>query len=263
VIARVHRPGPPLGAFVECLWYYDGSGRRHARERALPTGTIDLIFNLREDRIRSLPGSVVAGAYAEYFTIDTSRPSEVIGVHFRPGGAAPFLGMPATELRDRHVALEDVWGPGARSLRERLLEAGSPEAMFVLLEVALLARVRSRPLLLHPAVAHALARLDAAPTLARVERVREETGYGAKRFIELFRDAVGLTPKVYSRVARFGRVVERLARGDRVEWADVAVASGYYDQPHLNREFRRFAGVTPTAYRPAPGGRVFHVVADD
>jgi AraC-like DNA-binding protein len=263
MIARVFRPGPPLGEYVECFWHYDGFARSHRSERALPTGTVDLVFNMREDRIRSLPGAVVSGAYSEYFTIDTSLPSMTVGVHFRPGGAAPFLGVPAGELRDRHVALEDVWGAGARALRERLLEARTAEARFELLEVALLARARSRPLLMHPAVAHAIARVSADPSIARVERVREETGYGAKRFIELFRDAVGLTPKVYSRVARFGAVVERLARGERVEWADVAVAGGYYDQPHLNREFRRFAGVTPTAYRPAPGDRVFHLAVED
>ncbi len=262
----------PLGSFVDRMWYYEDVAWPHRRELALPTGTVSIVFNLSEDRVRNFasatdvegrrfPGAIVSGAYSSHFVRDTSTPRTTVGVHFRPGGAAPFLGVPASEVADRHLALEDVWGSPGRILRERLLDAGSPDEIFAVLERALLTRIH-KPLLIHPAVAHALGRLDGSPTLSRVDRVREETGYGPKRFIELFRDAVGLTPKVYSRVRRFGAVIDRLSRGARVEWADVAAESGYCDQSHLNREFRRFAGITPTGYRPVGGDRVFHVAVD-
>lgn len=266
-------PRAPLGGFVDRMWYYEDRAWPHRRELALPTGTISLIFNLSEDRVRNFasasdlegrrfPGAIVSGAYSRHFVRDTSTPRTTVGVHFKPGGAAPVLGVPASEVADRHVALEDVWGARARALREGLLDAGSPDEVFAVLERALVARLHG-PRLVHPAIAHALGRLDASPMLSRVDRVREETGYGAKRFIELFRDAVGLPPKVYSRVRRFGAVIDRLSRGARVEWAAVAAESGYCDQSHLNREFRRFAGITPTGYRPVDGTRAFHVALDD
>lgn len=272
MIARIYRPGPPLGAFVECLWYFERSAADYPRERALPTGTVEVVFSLRRDRIRifsgdadeqgqQFDGSVVCGAHSGYFVLDTSRDSAAVGIHFRPGGAAPFLGLPTGELTDRHLGIEDVWGSRARELRERLLDAESPEAMFALIERTLLTRLNGPPLP-HPAAAYALRLLTETPAIARIGDVRSETGYSAKRFIEIFRDAVGLTPKLYCRIQRFQTVINRLARGRPVEWTDVALDSGYYDQSHLNREFRAFSGVTPGDYRPASDNRPNHVAVD-
>ncbi len=273
MIARHYRPGPPLGGFVDCFWYFDGYSPLYKRERALPTGTMELVVNLRDDQMRifgndadehgqAFQGSVVCGIQSGYFVLDTAQETSVIGIHFRPGGAAPFLGVPADETADRHIGLEDIWGRRACLLRERLLESRSPESMFALLEQELL-QCLARPLLPHPAVTHALRQLTAMPALARIGEVQRETGYGAKRFIELFRGAVGLTPKVYCRIQRFQAVIQLLVRGARVEWAGVALDGGYCDQSHLNREFRAFSGLTPTAYHPTADDRPNHVGIDE
>jgi AraC-like DNA-binding protein len=272
MIARFHQPGPPLQPFVDCLWHFQGYSVTHTRERALPTGTIEVVFNLGEERARifhddaDLDGqefreSVVCGPQSSYFVLDTSRPGTVLGIHFRPGGATPFLGFPSHELTDRHVALEDIWGPNARQLRAQLVEAASPTAMFALLERALVARL-TRPPLIHPAVALALHQLNTMPAVARIRDVQGETGYSPKYFIDLFRNSVGLTPKLYCRIQRFQTVINQLANNRRVEWALVALDSGYSDQPHLNREFRAFSGVTPGEYRPVADDRPSHVAID-
>src|SRR5262249_23663116 len=160
------------------------------RERALPTGTIELVFNLGAERMRffkddedrvgqTFSESVVCGPHSRYFVLDTSRSSPAVGIHFRPGGALPFLGAPADELRDRHVALGDLWGARASQLEERVREACSRTHMFREIEDALLTRLR-RPYLMHPAVAYAVRRLSDTPEVTRVGQVQNETGYGAK-----------------------------------------------------------------------------------
>lgn len=266
-----HTPKPPLAAFVDCLWYFNGG--RTTRELALPTGTMELVINLRQDRIQlysdiedargqRFGGAVVCGTHARYFVLDSSPQVSVVGVHFRPGGAAPFLGMPLSELTNRHVALENLWGPEVNLLRERLLAAGSPAALFAELERALLARLLAPPAY-HPAVAFALRQFAAAPTVARVEKVADATGYSAKRFIRLFTDGVGLTPKRYCRVLRLQAVVNHLARGGRVEWARVAAASGYCDQSHLIRDFVAMTGLTPAQYQPIHADSPNHVALRD
>lgn len=266
------RPAPPLDRFVVCFWYYRGYARAHDREIVLPTGASSIVFKLTDVTVRSFRdasdlvgqtygGAVASGAFSSHFVLDTSRPSSTLGVQFKPGCASAFLGVPAGELSGLRVPLEDLWGPKALNIRERILEAATPEAAIALVEQALLARLR-RPLLMHPAAAHAIARIDAEPAISRIAEIRDETGYSAKRFIELFRASVGLAPKPFSRVRRFQSVIDRLADGSRVEWAAVAADSGYSDQPHLNREFRRMAGVTPTAYRPVEPGHRNHVAVD-
>ena len=69
-----------------------------------------------------------------------------------------------------------------------------------------------------------------------------------KRFIERFKADVGVTPKRYCRLLRFQRVVTNAHRGGATDWAELALACGYFDQAHLIHDFREFSGLTPTAY---------------
>src|SRR5262249_40887669 len=98
----------------------------------------------------------------------------------------------------------------------------------------------------HPAVVHALHRLSAANNVRDVVR---ETGYSQRRFIALFREESGLTPKVFCRLLRFQRVLSQFKAHPAPTWSQLAYDAGYSDQAHLNREFREFAGVTPGEYR--------------
>jgi AraC-like DNA-binding protein len=143
-------------------------------------------------------------------------------------------------------------------MREELTELPSPEERLDAFERMLAARlptVRG----LHPAVAHALQQFDATKT---VHEVVTESGYSHRRFIALFSRAVGLTPKMYSRVLRFQRVLDRAGHAGPISLVDMAVASGYSDQSHFNREFREFTGVTPTEYRAASPVAPHHVAVE-
>src|SRR5258708_38845266 len=131
-----HRPRFPLSGFIELLWLFENGAPSHASERGLPTGPVGRVINLHE-RAGSFD-ALVAGPHSRFFVLDTSRPSSIIGVHFKPGGAFPFLDLPVDELRNRHVPLEALWGGRAPELRERLLAAELPEARLLLLERMLL-----------------------------------------------------------------------------------------------------------------------------
>jgi AraC-like DNA-binding protein len=109
---------------------------------------------------------------------------------------------------------------------------------------------------LHPAIALALQQL---PTARSVRDVVNESGYSHRRFIELFSRAVGLTPKVYFRVLRFRRALRSAHAPAGDAWIDLAMAAGYSDQSHFNREFREFVGLTPTDYRDAAPRFAHHV----
>jgi AraC-like DNA-binding protein len=257
MLLLAHKPLPPLSGFVDLMWLCEDYAASHEKERLLPDGTVELVINLREDRIKvydshqperfhTIPGCVVSGPRSEFFVIDTEGASATVGVHFRPGGAFPFLGMPPSELNNQSVALEHLWGAASSRLRERLLEAGTVAAKFQALESTLLEQL-AKPLQRHPAMAFALKQFcgfEQPP----VSRVVEQVGFSQRRFIQLFSDEVGLTPKLFCRVNRFQRVVRRLAAVREVDWADVALDCGYYDQAHFIHDFQAFSGITPSAY---------------
>src|SRR5688572_26266955 len=131
---------PVLRPWVGQLWVLEDAPA-HTRESILPSGTLELVFNLYEDELRiyagnaelpcqTLSGAIVSGAYDRAFTVDTREHACVLGVHFQPGGASALLGVPAGALRNRHVDLEDIWGPAARQLRARLCAAPNAARRF-------------------------------------------------------------------------------------------------------------------------------------
>jgi AraC-like DNA-binding protein len=267
-----YRPVPPLSSFIDQFWYARGYEPDRKRQSALPTGSVDLTFDLAADDLRvfanvadrvgmSFDGAVVHGAQSRYFVLDARRDVHVIGVHFLPGGGAALLGVNAQELTDRHIALSDIWGPRARTLREQLIDAPTPAARFALLEAEFRSRLRPQRLV-HPAISFALRGMQTAPTDLRIAQVQAATGYSPRRFTTLFTDAVGLTPKLYSRINRLRSVVERVAQGGELAWADLASEYGYYDQSHLTRDFREFSGVTPGEYRPVGPATALHMELD-
>jgi AraC-like DNA-binding protein len=253
---------PALRPFVESLWHFTGD-LPHARERILPTGTMQLLVNLHEDELRTysggdfadvvrIRGAAFSGTYAQPFGIDTEEQRHIIGVAFKPGGAAPFLADSAAALRESHVELDPLWGRDGAVLRERLLEAPTPTAALRIVEAVLLAQV-ARPLEVDKLVDFAISAFDRG---APVGQVTARLGMTPKRFIRHFQQVVGITPKRFARVRRFGRVLESIELGRPVDWTGVAASCGYFDQSHLIGEFREFSGMNPTLYRPrSPGDR--------
>ncbi|WP_437965032.1 AraC family transcriptional regulator [Sorangium sp. So ce260] len=268
-----HTPSPPLARFVGQLWYYAAPELPDLLERVLPTGSMSLLINLAQDELRwydpasasslarchRLSGIAVCGAHAEHFAIDTAEQRAIVGAEFTPGGAFPFFGPDAEALGGTHVSLDALWGREAALVRERVLEASTPEARLRALESALAARLLRPPARLSarslarspardPAIDFALAAFADPSRAHTVADVTGQLGMSSKRFIRSFTEQVGLTPKRYCRVQRFQQAISAIERGERVSWAGVAAACGYYDQAHFIHDFRAFAGLTPTEY---------------
>jgi AraC-like DNA-binding protein len=266
MLYRSHTPGPPLTAYIERLWMLSDVPA-HPHERVIPSGTLELVINLAEDefriydpadsrRIHRYCGAVVSGAFSRCFGIDTREHASILGVHFKPGGAFPFLGLPLHELADSHVELETLWGLEARGLRERLCGA-APRQRLSILEGAL--RDRLRPVQHHPAVSQALAQL--AHSVVPVGDLARQCGLSHRRLIEVFRAEVGVAPKRFSSLRRFERAVAS-ARANTPDWAQLALDCGYFDQSHMIADFVAFSGFSPSEFlgRATPHVKDGHVV---
>lgn len=240
-VRRINRL--PLSRYVDFFWLTEGYVQPHAAERVLPTGCVDLILSLDEHH----KADVIVGARSRAILIDTSRSLSFIGARFRPGGAFPFLGLPVGELQDLTVNPTDIWGSAARTLRQQLLDTSAPEERFGIFERFLIERLH-KACDRQPAVQYAIDTIGASQGATSIASLVERTGLSARRFIATFRDEVGLAPKVFCRLARFRRVIGELRAAESVDWADIAVDCGYFDQPHFIHDFRAFAGVSPSAY---------------
>lgn len=265
-----YRPAAPLDRYVNWLWWSRRDMRQLDSEHMLPSASAQLIFALHDEPLtwrKSLSDEtsavwtrgVVHGPQCSYFVSGPKPCGAVAGVSLRTGAASALLGVPIAELRDLRVSIDALWGARGRSMHQRLVDVHGPMAVFKVIEQELMLRLK-RPLLIHPAIAHALVDPVQGWGFTRISAVQRVAGYSPKHFTALFRGAVGLTPKQYFRVRRFGAVVQALAGDHCPSVAELAASLGYSDQSHLTREFREFAGVTPTQYRPrAPDSLLHHV----
>lgn len=252
-----HIPAPPLSEFIDCFWHCEDYNAPHAKERLLPTGSMELVISLR-DKIplyedggdhenQSYSHCIASGVYSESMVINTASLAAMIGVHFRPGSIVPFFQLPANELHNLPVPLDNLWGSKAHDLHHRLLEAKTVQARFAILEKSLLACV-ARSEAPHPAVAFALDQFHRIPHTQTIADVSEQIGLSQKRFIRTFREEVGLTPKLYCRIRRFQEVLRQINKGQPIAWVDIAASCGYFDQAHFIHDFQAFSGLNPSTY---------------
>ena len=259
-------PEPPLSSLVESVWDWDMPRAAHRYDRMLPSAKPQLVINLAEDetrvydeqlRVRRMSGAALDAPSQRSFIIDTAEQAAVTGIVFRAGGAAAFFRERMDLLANDHVDLDAIASGEARGLRERLLDARDARAR---LRIALdWLRRQAGDARMHPAVAHALRIFDATPELQRIGSVAAHCRLSPRRFGEVFREHVGMSPKRYVRLQRFHRVVARVHAHRHVDWAGVAVDCGFHDQPHMAHEFRAFSGMTPGEYLRSQGEWAGHV----
>ena len=217
---------------LACTWRVVGDGRSH---RLVPDGCVDVLWISVDGGVR------VCGPETSSWSFTLPTGASAVGIRFRPGAAPPALGVDASAVRERQVALGVLWGDRVeRVLLERLHDAPDDAARVTLLEDA----VRGA---------------DAADEVAALVAGRAAAGSVS---IAAIADEVGLSERQLHRrcVRSFGYGASTLARVLRVQrflaaarvagrstsLADLALAAGYADQPHLSRDVRAIAGSTPT-----------------
>jgi len=266
-------PAAPLAAFIRTLWYARVCDASHRRERVLPSGCVQVIFNLARDYVLDcpegladirMPSALVVGARSVYEIVDTSDMADLIGIVFSPGGFPAFAFDAAHHFSNQTVALDSIWGGDTQYLRDRLREISSPQGRLFCLEQFLAARFtprldrRSRP----PQIQFALRCFAHNPSISSVRETALQIGWSERRFSQVFREEIGLPPKVWCRVQRFQRAVQQLHAGADIRWAELALDCGYYDQSHFANEFRAFSGVDATTYSARRTLWANHISAD-
>jgi len=259
------RPHPILRPFVEFIWASTPEGPVTARERMLPAVSAHLVIRLGGKPLRLFASnadevgtfvshSIVGGVRDAAYLKDSSDPAPTVGVVFRPGAAGAFLGAPADSFAGCHTPLEAFWSREVESLRSELEEATELDRRLVIIEHALMRRLpRIRGV--DPAIVRAALLLDRQHPVGKVAAALD---WSHRHFISRFSASIGLSPKRYARLFRFGQALRRLERRPETDLAEIAQDAGYADRAHFNRDFRSFSGISPGEYRKQ-GGTGRHV----
>ncbi|MEP7383821.1 MAG: helix-turn-helix domain-containing protein [Gemmatimonadota bacterium] len=264
-------PPPEVAEHVRCLWTLRGDGstnREHVvcdaaagttdaeAEAALPDGSPELIFNfgapfeyLSPDggRIRQ-PQAFLVGQITRPFAVVATGAVELLAVRFDAHGAA-LACDDVGALLNTWLSIESLPACGVVELAVALRERADPGARIDLVSDWLRGLVRERHAA-HPQVVAAVHAIRRSHGAANVDALCESLAVSPRTLQRLFARQVGITPKLLARIVRF-QCVLRAWRSDQGTFARVAVESGYFDQSHLVRDFRDFAGAPPAGFLAA------------
>ena len=207
-------PRPPLDGLIDDLYYLEGPPP-YPRLTLPPMPSAVLIVNLGAPfRIRA-GTDIEAAEYADGVVITTLTramtfgyppATQSVGVHFKPWGLAPFLPLPAFELRDRPLTLEEAWGRSATAeLREQLAMAAGPEEMLALIEAELVRRMSETAGL--GLVRHTSGVIAAAAGAVPIGELTVAAGVSSTHLAQRFKAVIGVTPKRLARTYRFAAAV--------------------------------------------------------
>ena len=224
------------------------------REAVLPDGCMELIFHRGDPFTRFLDTtceerqshSFVVGQMESPAFLRLSKRVDVLGVRFHPGGAHPFFPTPLHEVSGRFIALDEVWGAWGTELQQQVLEATTKQKAVQTLERGL-----TQQLLRSGRKPHRVQQLSRLMVEAYgsipVRRLASRAGVSERQLEREFEDHLGLAPKRFSRILRFQHVFKAMEQSNH--WVDIALGCGYYDQAHLIRDFRQFAGASPSSFQ--------------
>lgn len=247
-------PAEGLRSLIRCYWFLSGAAPEAPApaEPALPDGCPELILNLAAPFTGSIsnaparrqPITMLVGQITGPIRVRPTGPIDLVGVRFEPFGAA-MLGLPLAALTDRWVDARGLVGGQLGELRNRLRSGDGAERAGVL--DRLLTKVAAAATGPDPRVVAAVRAICQSDGAVPLDRLAAELGVSARTLQRLFAAEVGISPKLLARIARFQRVWAAW-KEDPGNLARVAVACGYFDQPHLARDFRQFAGAAPAAF---------------
>jgi AraC-like DNA-binding protein len=233
---REFAPSPPLHALLACRWERESSADDPADSKLiLPDGCVDLLW--RDGKL------TVAGLDRTAWQSPVRPGGSIVGVRLRPGVAGAVFGIPASELLDVRVPLEELLGSRGAVLSESLDGAQGREAEYLLLEGIVASAIARADL--DPLVLAATRRLGFPGS--RVDELAEALGISERQLRRRFHRSVGYGPKTLDRVLRFRRLVSKaqeISDGE-VDLARLAADLGYADQAHMARDSVRLTGMPP------------------
>ncbi|MGZ7078940.1 MAG: AraC family transcriptional regulator [Thermoanaerobaculia bacterium] len=237
-------PSPLFESWIECYW--TRSGAAPEVDRVLPDGCADVIFDLgRFD-------AFAVGTMTRPLFVPAASRSELFGIRFRPGRASLGIHVPLSELTDRSVPLRDLRSMST-GLTDALADAKTFEARVAVTERFLRHALESfAP---DAVVDHAIDVILRSHGSVPIDSIAASLSTSRQRLARRFDAAVGVSPKMFARVVRFRHVLREVVV-PAVDWSDIALSAGYFDQSHLIADFRQFTGTTPVPFflsRETPG----------
>lgn len=239
------RPPPPsLAPFIEVFWmvHWDLRDQAPFLQENIPDPCAHLTIDAQ--------GGNVTGPVRGRFQYWLRGCDRVYGIKFHPGGMQPFFGRDIVELADQRVPIEDVFGHRADELIQAIRDA-APTAYDEMIQHGADYLCQALPAI-DPKIAEVramVAHIAADASVSSVEQLAAAFHLSKRSLQRLFRTYIGLSPKWLIRCHRLQEALAQIEGADAIDWAQMALSLGYFDQAHFIGEFKAITGRSPTQYQ--------------
>jgi AraC-like DNA-binding protein len=234
-IQQVITPYPPTP--LQSIIFYFGYPIRMQRSDAVP--------------FKEQPPIVIIGPQYTRVNIMVTKKLEAIRVDFKPGGLYRLLDIPMSELFDQGIAADVLVGNAATELNEKLLNAADIKESVQHIERFLLSKISfGQRLLPFELAIEMLVRSDGS---LPIEKVADLACMSVRQFERVCQQRIGMSPKSFARIVRFSKAYRLRENHPDLSWISIAHGAGYFDQMHMIRDFKQFAGTTPSVIDKALG----------
>ncbi len=236
-----HAPTQDLHFFVERYWIvrWDLRGQEPYTQETLPYPCVHAVLEQNASRVYG----VETGRFSRLLK-DTGL---VFGIKFRPGAFHAFTKTPISQLTNCTIDFFEAFDVSCYTLEETLLTQVDDAKMVVVAEQFL----RD----CHPQqdenitlINQIIDTTSTQQAITRVDHIVEQFAVNKRTLQRLFQQYVGVSPKWFIQRYRLHEVAEQLHRRLPIDWAQLALDLGYFDQAHLIKDFKMLVGKTPTEY---------------
>ena len=249
-------PHPSLLSIVRCIWTFDSSADDGSPEmqRVVPDGCPEIILHYGErcsevnarGQIEQQSRFLFAGQMSQPLLLQPSVQAGMIGIRLQSAGARMLLGIPMRETTNVRLDLAAIWTQAGDDLVDAVRNARCSDERVQIVERFLWRKILQLRIEPDAAVAHAVALLQGTAGRISVDEIAKQCALSQRQLERRFLNEVGFPPRLLASIFRFRRVFDLLEKSDL--WASRAIDAGYFDQPHMIRDFKRFSGQQPQAF---------------
>lgn len=252
----VHTVSPLLDSFIKCFWTLedDGSGDP-VKQKILPDGCMEMIIHygdlyrqhLEDGSSFLQPRSFIFGQITRYIEIEPTGPSGMIAARFLPDGLGHFLSQPLSELDNKAVSLENIFGQKGIDLENAILAASHTNERIQVLE-KFLASLLTESVAIDKITRTCVDVILRSQGQVAVSELANRMNTYRRNLERRFSSRIGISPKQLSRIIRLQSALKMLEQGQCGNLTSLAYENGYFDQAHFIRDFREFTDSSPRSF---------------
>lgn len=252
-------PGERLRSYVKCYYTFESDAPVELDDTVFPGGHMEIIFNLGEgiwksavnDIFCTTPPIELWGKLTQPLAVKSVGKNRMLGIRFYAHSAAYFINEGLWEFNNQVADLRDLLGAPVKELHRRLTEEPELNKRIELIEAFLISRLVVKERKAHniTMIGEIVKEMQKDEGPDNISAIAGRYNISSRYLCKLFLQYTGVTPKLYNKINRFQQSL-RLIAGNRSSLTSIAYDCGYFDQSHFIRDFKHFAGVTPSSYSP-------------